>query len=139
MRVYEAPAQCVLPVGTRWAGLLLAKELRLYPGLRANVRVPRPLARVCLPLGSLVEKERREREGRRAQEGPGLVLPPRWLPAWGPIHASMQAWLLESTRSKSSPGFPLKSGCPVCLWVCVSLCHTHTRTHAHTLAGHLSQ
>lgn len=51
----KAPAQGLLPVDT-WVGLLLAKELRLYPGLQANVRAPRPQARVAFPLEALKEE-----------------------------------------------------------------------------------
>lgn len=105
-------------------GLLSAKELGLYPGLRANIRAPRAHVRVCPPLEALEgeeeeeekeegeeggrereEKERGQEEGEEGPQGSRLVPPPCWLPAClGPrATAARGAWLLKSARSKSSP------------------------------------
>ena len=44
-------------------GLLSAKELGLYPGLRANIRAPRAHVRVCPPLEALEGEEEEEEKG----------------------------------------------------------------------------
>lgn len=54
--MYKVSAQCLTSVGTHWAGLLLAKELGLYPGCGPMSEPPDPSPRVCLPLGALEEK-----------------------------------------------------------------------------------
>lgn len=94
--------------------LLVATELRLYPGLQAKVRYPRPHARICLPIEAL------EKEGSGGGKGGGerggggeeysaetqagdLSLPAARLPGAPCITPACGAWLLKSTRSKSSP------------------------------------
>lgn len=88
--MYKTPARCLLPVGTWWAGLFSAKELRLYPGLPPMTE-PQAHARVCLPLEALRRKKRRKKrrkrkgggERRRAQPGPRLVPPHAGCPPAG--------------------------------------------------------
>lgn len=121
--VYKAPGTALAARRTWWVGLLLVKELRLYPGLQASVRAP---CQGLPPSGSpgkggvgrrkgraRTENERRKRKGKREEEegsvqtGPGAPSMLTHLPG-APCHGSMWGLASEIPRVQEQPqGFHL--------------------------------